>query len=843
MGTPNKSYKHPGKAPSATELCAGGVESEPRRLGRRLILRFISRPKPQLKTVEFHFGSGRREFAYLMQRDNKGRSFTWTEVPRALSLLFVEYLCAGLEGRGEGFTFPGSRYGSLAASFGYAIAKNSGPIYRLFAEITDTRGEVPCIEQVFDWDNLEGKEDNERLIMVRSDFLAPDCVDVYWESEPLIESAKLRALSDLIRTAWKLEPSRQPPPPGPPQLPRRPDSAGESPKATQQPKQEELLPAEPKPPSESTPKVQPPPAPGDTIAGKFIKIIESGRLREEALAQPPSQTEPTPTKKPEPLPPVSQVGPYTITWNFGPPKSEHPPAPTEPQPPPIPFQPALPTPPVRQIDPSLFEVPKTDGSWPDSTPLIVLGEGDAQNTWTMKNAFEGVLIFGATGSGKSSGSGAAIAESFLRTGFGGLVLTVKKDEAEHWRRLCAYCGREKDLITVSRGGHWRLNLLAYEAERPGQGGGLADNLVSFCQNLLGVSSRHHGPRFKEAIWEEASNELLNATFELFLIARAGITFDALANFVQNAPTERLPSNEDGWLKIPAFGTILALAKQRASTSEDKRMLQQATDYWFKVYAGYPTKLRSSITLGVFSMLDAFRARDIPAIISSDTNITPETIMAGKIVVLDLPLKEMGHTGLIVQSAWKYLFQTALERQGRARDPHRRPVFLWEDEGQYFFSDHDHHFQDTARSSRVSRVILSQNVHNFYKQFGDHVADSVFGNLNTKIFHANSDPRTNQYASTLFGTEVRMRASFSYKTPPPPKDMWDRFQRMINPPRTGGSNVSPHVEPAVRPEEFERLRIGGEENHFLVDAYITWLGLSTEEGQHFTMTTFLQNQQL
>jgi hypothetical protein len=219
-------------------------------------------------------------------------------------------------------------------------------------------------------------------------------------------------------------------------------------------------------------------------------------------------------------------------------------------------------------------VPETDGRWPDDSPLIVLGPEEAPYTWTLKNAFEGVLILGTTGSGKTSGSGDAIAESFLRSGFGGLVLTVKKDEAEHWRRLCAYCGRENDFVAVSRGGPWKLNLLAYEAQRPGRGSGLATNLVSFCQNLLGVSSRYHGPRFTEAIWEEATNELLNATFELFLTAKAGITFDSLATFVQKAPTERLPSNEESWFNIPTFGAILAMANQRAETDEDRRMLQQ-----------------------------------------------------------------------------------------------------------------------------------------------------------------------------------------------------------------------------------------------------------------------------
>jgi hypothetical protein len=49
-------------------------------------------------------------------------------------------------------------------------------------------------------------------------------------------------------------------------------------------------------------------------------------------------------------------------------------------------------------------------------PLLYLGKNDA---WTVGDAFEGTVIFGATGSGKTSGSGQALAKSFLKAGFGG----------------------------------------------------------------------------------------------------------------------------------------------------------------------------------------------------------------------------------------------------------------------------------------------------------------------------------------------------------------------------------------------------------------------------------------
>lgn len=507
-----------------------------------------------------------------------------------------------------------------------------------------------------------------------------------------------------------------------------------------------------------------------------------------------------------------------------------------------------PEPPLPPIDPSLFTVKENALFWPDDMPLIEWDQEDDSHNWKLKNAFEGVLIMGATGSGKSTGSGATIAETFLRSGFGGLIMTVKSDEAERWRRLCVHCGREGDFVTVQRGGDWKLNVLAYQAQRPGPGAGLSENLTSFCRNLLRISTRSQGTGTSDPVWKEAGDQLLNATFDVFLLAGGGITFDRLANFVASAPTEKFPANEDGWLKIPVFGEVFAKAKSAASSPEDKRLFGKAKDYWFKVYPGYASRTRTSVTLGIFAMFDAFRGRDIPALISSGTNITPESIMSGKIVVLDLPLKELEHTGLMVQSAWKYLFQTALERHARAGNPHRRPVFLWEDEGQHFFSEHDHHFQATARSSRVCHVVLSQNVHNFYKEFGRggaEAANSFFANLNTKIFHANSSPVTNEWAARHFGHELRPKVTISHN-PPPPKaqseSMFDNLMAAWNPPSTAGISTTEQWEYVVRPEEFNRLRVGGPENDFQVDAFVTWIGTSGNE-RHFTHITFNQNQNL
>jgi len=781
MGKGKKGSKGSSTPPTATDLFGDGGDSEARRIGRRLTLRFIGRNKPELDRAEFRAYAPCPKATYIQQRDRE-YSFTWTRVPQALSLLFLEYLCAGLEGRADSFSFPGARTGSFAATLGDAMAKNSGSLHDLFTEHLKDGATAGRIQWILGGRNLHGKENNERRICVSSEYLPPDCVEVFWEGTALATSDKLRAFNTKLREAWNLEPSQQPPPPAKNEPP-------------------------PKPPAPETPRQpEPPPAP------------ESAQPKAQAQEPEPKDAE-TPKETPAPA--------------AAPPEQE------APQPKPAPEAP--PIPPVLPIEPHLFTVPESGGHWPDDAPLITFSED--YPPWTLGNAFEGVLILGATGSGKTSGSGTAIAETFLRAGFGGLVLTVKQKEAEHWQRLCARCGREQDLVIVGVGGDWRLNLLSYEAQRPGRGGGLCANLVSFCQNLLSVSTRSKEQGHSDPVWRLAASQLLNATFDLFLLAGGQISFDRLATFIGAAPTQVIPTHEAAWLNLPTFGEVLRAARQAAATDEDKRLLAKAEFYWFQNYPTLAPRTRTSVTLSVFAMFDAFRGRDVPALISSGTNLTPESIMAGKIVVLDLPIKQFQQTGLLVQSAWKYLFETTLEREDHDGDAARRPVFLWEEEGQHFVSDHDHNFQATARSARAARVILTQNVHGFFKELGPHgieAAKSIFGNLNTKIFHANNDPETNDLAAKHFGSEIHMRYAFGHGAMPQPHGILDTLRQQFDPPDTSSLTGTEHLEYAVRPEAFNRLRTGGPKNNFLVDAYVTWMGMATGDERHFTLTTFEQH---
>ena len=101
------------------------------------------------------------------------------------------------------------------------------------------------------------------------------------------------------------------------------------------------------------------------------------------------------------------------------------------------------------------------------------------------------------------------------------------------------------------------------------------------------------------------------------------------------------------------------------------------------------------------------------------------------------------------------------------------------------------------------------------------------NLSTKIFHANSDAETNEYASRLIGQSIgtlkNKGTSQSYVN--------------INFQQSEGN--SEQLLPQVQPREFTTLRSGGENHNFQVDAVIFVTGKLWSNKTNFIKTSFKQ----
>ena len=83
-----------------------------------------------------------------------------------------------------------------------------------------------------------------------------------------------------------------------------------------------------------------------------------------------------------------------------------------------------------------------------------------QGLVTLHQAYEGLLITGGTGSGKTTGPGAEAAMNLLRTGAGFCVLCAKPDEFQRWAGYCE--GLDRPVIRFAPGTDAKCDLLSYE---------------------------------------------------------------------------------------------------------------------------------------------------------------------------------------------------------------------------------------------------------------------------------------------------------------------------------------------------------------------------------------------
>ena len=296
----------------------------------------------------------------------------------------------------------------------------------------------------------------------------------------------------------------------------------------------------------------------------------------------------------------------------------------------------------------------------------------------------------------------------------------------------------------------------YESSPEGAGAGNVENIVRL---LMTVQEAIEGGQSTgggdEAFWRRALAELLRNAVELALAAGEGISVPILAQIVDSAPTSAAQVKDKAWSESSYCYKLIikaAMEKYDSYGHWQQQDIRTTLRYWKNKFPEMPEKQRGSI-LSMFSgIIDNFMRRPFRQLFSEvgggDNVLFPELCYDGVVIVLNFPVKEFGESGRAVQVVYKYLWQQAMERRPPGKT---RPCFLWVDESQNFATEYDMQFQATARSSRACTVFLTQNLPNYYAEIGNqHRVNSLLGNLQTKIWHANSDPETNENAADVIG---------------------------------------------------------------------------------------------
>lgn len=496
---------------------------------------------------------------------------------------------------------------------------------------------------------------------------------------------------------------------------------------------------------------------------------------------------------------------------------------------------------------------------PLDTPLWSFSEADP---FTIREACEGIQIFGGIGSGKTSGSGAFFAQAMLAQGFGGIVLTAKADEIDLWKTYAAKTGRSDDLLIVGEGGTDRCNVFEYECQKASNLGILTESLVELIMTLTALSSvQTGGGNSLSGFWENEQRKLLRNSIDLLRCAGLPVSLTSIYRVITSAPRSLEEADKAEW-KNESFCYRAIDLVQRKSAMRDAAMKQAKAEataakvkaqevedcpypesdddefeqqqkkpsdsrlewfndqpstledwqlvlhYWSSEFPGQAEKTRANFVGMVTGVLDYFIRGTLRDLFSTETTFVPEDTFKGKIIILNLPQKRFHHVGVYAQVFFKYCWQRAVERRVVHTDS--RPVFQWIDESQYFLNKHDVSFQTTSRSLRVCSVYLTQNLPNYFVALGgkanaEPLVHSLLGNLVTKVFHNNTCAETNKYASELFAQEWKAKYSQSISQ----GEQKDR--------RSDSQDT--HLKANVLPREFSGLLTGGPQNEFCVEGII------------------------
>jgi hypothetical protein len=182
------------------------------------------------------------------------------------------------------------------------------------------------------------------------------------------------------------------------------------------------------------------------------------------------------------------------------------------------------------------------------TPILDWGDG---NKWTIRDSFEGSLVFGSIGSGKTSGSAAKIFQALLKAHYGGLVLCVKDDEADSWVRMAKANGRAQDILRFSAASNSCFNPLEGETD--------VNNAVQLILTLVELMQSGKAKE-EEAFWKNELLKMLRNPAELSLAAYGEISLQRMEAIIQSFPRTLSDAASNAWKSTSACWKALELAQ-------------------------------------------------------------------------------------------------------------------------------------------------------------------------------------------------------------------------------------------------------------------------------------------
>lgn len=388
------------------------------------------------------------------------------------------------------------------------------------------------------------------------------------------------------------------------------------------------------------------------------------------------------------------------------------------------------------------EVHNQDGT-PSSQPgWLVLPE---------KGLTTGILVTGATGSGKTSAAHYPFTAQIIRLHardpqrkLGGLVIDAKGNYADFVKRQCEAAGRGSDYYEISPESGVRYNILS----RPDlTAPALAGHVGALLENVQGKGV--------DPFWHQEAKDLATQCIRVIRM------------FKRREPTMsdlyRVATSPD------AFRAWFDGAETKAETPDEKAELESVKFWLDAKLKSLDPKLRSSIAAGLNGICALFDVPQIKKVFCPEANEEDflgfdRLLREGQIVALRVPESQLKQVAQVVGTMTKLNFQDAvLNRLARAEaegtDVGRLVFFVADEYDMFVTQPADGNFLAKCREARACSIIATQSLESLVSRLrNEHVTAQLLANLRTKIWLCAEDNYTARQAADLCGEIERDKVS-------------------------------------------------------------------------------------
>ncbi|MCP9801792.1 type IV secretory system conjugative DNA transfer family protein [Synechococcus sp. RedBA-s] len=473
----------------------------------------------------------------------------------------------------------------------------------------------------------------------------------------------------------------------------------------------------------------------------------------------------------------------------------------------------------------------------DFDPNAVLLEWAAGARWTIRDSFSGVQVLGATGSGKSSGSLPRIFESYLRSGYGGLFLTVKPEDRSIYERYVRNAGRFDDLRLFSPRADLRFNFIASEMEQSAEPVGLAENIMKLIMTVAELGARNNGSRGgsdNAEYFRLAAEQLCYYVLLILVLSGLEVSVPNLHRFLLSIARSREESLSDGWQQNSFCFQCLKAADKAPKSPSHLEDFKMATGFLMEEWPSMNSRTRTTVESTLTTATGSLGRGLVRDMVSAPrSNFSPSMLFDGAIVIADFPVLQYRDVGQQIQVILKYCVQRAAARRDVSRNP--RGVFIGADEHQYLAVDADQVAQTTARSSHLAVVNATQSLSTYLAAFGpqsEAKVHSLLGNLQTQIFHQQTDTETIRYIQELIGRSRQFMMNGNSARG------GDWLAPLFGNSSGGSAGFSETYEYELQARDLNGLAKGGPP-HFTTEAIVYQGGRTFPNGRTWLPVTFMQ----